>query len=87
MYTVPTIVRAIARYFDNLYYLCLDLFSELVYDTVFNRKGIHIVPRRSFGQTIAACYILRDQKFGHDIAHSLHGCTKTGNLSPNSVIS
>lgn len=51
MYTVPTIVRAIARYFDNLYYLCLDLFSELVYDTVFNRKGIHIVPRRSFDQT------------------------------------
>lgn len=48
MYTVPTIVHAIARYFDNLYYLCLDLFSELVYDTVFNRKGIHIVPSEVF---------------------------------------
>lgn len=63
MYTVPTIVRAIARYFDNLYYLCLDLFSELVYDTVFNRKGIHIVPSEVFWSnkkptTIAACYII-----------------------------
>lgn len=28
MYTV-SIVHAIARYFDNPYYLCPDLFSEL----------------------------------------------------------